>query len=201
MKLVIWGLAAGLAVTGLQAEEDSGHYFKFDVGANYTGDLHQDFKNIPGDRDLKMNLGLRTSVAEGLALNRFFALEVESAFLWNELDHSTDWVIQVPVFANAVLRYQSKRLGAYVAAGGGGACVIAKTMLFEHDTDLTVVPAWQGTAGLNYNFGGGLSVGLVYKYMGIQDPKFELTIQGTTEVFKFHNLHNHYGGLQLVYSF
>src|SRR5262245_35939390 len=120
MRLLLCGLAAGLSLAGAQAAEDSGHYFKFDVGANYTGDLHQEFENPTLKRDLKMNLGVRGGVAEGFAFNRFLALEVETAAIWNELDEGVDWLMQIPILANAVLRYECKGgWTAYVGAGGG----------------------------------------------------------------------------------
>ena len=203
MKLWLCGLAAALVAVGAQAEDGSGHYFKFDVGPNYTGELHQEFKNFALERDLKMNLGVRGSVAEGFALNRFLAVEVEAAGLWNELDESNDWLMQVPLLANLLLRYECKgNWTVYAGVGGGGAAVIAHTTAFaEEDTDLTVVPAWQATAGLSYRFGSGLSLGLVYKYMGIADPKLEVEVMGIRQTFKLEDVHNHYGGIQLIYSF
>src|SRR5216110_2631804 len=125
MKLFLCGWAAGMTLAGAQSAEDSGHYFKFDVGPNYTGALHQEFKSVPLERDLKMNLGVRGSVAEGFALNRFLAVELETGAAWNELDHSSDWLMQVPILANVVLRYDFKGWMVYVGAGGGGAAVIA----------------------------------------------------------------------------
>lgn len=203
MKLWLCGLAAAATVAGAQAAEESGHYFKFDVGANYTGDLHQEFKNLPLERDLKMNLGVRGGMAEGFMLNRFLAVEVEASALWNELDNSNDWLLQVPVLANLVLRYECKGgWTAYVGIGGGGAAVIANTTAFaEQDSDMTFVPAWQGMAGLNYRFGGGLAIGVVYKYMGIADPKLEVDVFGMNQIFKLEDVQNHYGGVQLTYNF
>lgn len=201
MRRWLCGLVAALAAAGAQAE-DTRHYFKFDVGPNYTGDLHQEFKNIPVERDLRMNLGVRGSVAEGFVLNRFMALEFEAAAVWNELDESFDWLLQVPVLANVLFRYECKGgWTAYLGIGAGGAAVIANSTGLSDDNDLTFVPAWQGTAGVSYRMGGNVSIGLVYKYMGLADPKLELTILGMSQVFKLEDVQNHYGGLQLTYSF
>jgi len=194
-----------MAVAAAQAADepqDSGHYFKFDVGLNYTGDLHQNFQNFPLERDIEMNLGVRGSLAEEFVLNRFLAIELEAAAIWNELDGSYDWLMQTPLLANLILRYECRGgWTAFVGVGGGGAGVIAKTSALEHDTDFTIVPAWQASAGLNYKFGNGMRLGLVYKYLGMSDPELELTIQGVTQRFKLEDIHNHYGGLQLIYSF
>lgn len=201
MRLLVCGLAAGLSLAGAQAAEDSGHYFKFDVGANYLGKIHQEFTTPVSERDLHFNLGVRGSVAEGFAFNRFLALEVETGAAWNELDGGVDWFMQVPILANAVLRYECKGgWTAYVAAGGGGVVAIARTSFIEHDADVDLVPAWQGTAGINYRV-GNVSVGIVYKYLGMTNPNFELSVGGVTQEFKFHNIQNHYGGVQLTYNF
>jgi opacity protein-like surface antigen len=210
MKRLLGGLAAVAMAAGAQAA-DRGTYMKADVGANYLGTIKQRFTQLPipptdpnftNPRDLKMNLGVRASVAEGFLLNRFMAVEVETGLLWNELDEGVDWLMQIPILANFVLRYECKGgFGIYAGIGGGGAAAIANATTVFEDTDTTFVAAWQGMAGLSYNFTPNASIGLVYKYMGIHDPKFELSGFGITEVFKLEDIHNHYGGLQLIYSF
>ena len=202
MKRLLCGLAAVGLTTGTYAAE-SGNYFKLDVGPNYVGETTQEFLNPPFTRDLDWNIGVRASVAEGFALNRFLALEVESGLIWNELDESVDWIMQVPLLANIVLRYECKGgFTTFVGAGGGGAVFMANTTVIDDDSDATLVPAWQAMAGLNYNVGSNLSIGLVYKYLGMANPELELTLFGQiTQKFKFHDIHNHYGGLQLTYNF
>ncbi|HZO85321.1 MAG TPA: hypothetical protein VFC26_08920 [Verrucomicrobiae bacterium] len=210
MKRLLGGLAAAAMVAGAQAA-DSGTYVKVDVGPNYLGEIRQRFTQLPipptdpnftNPRDLKMNLGVRASVAEGFLLNRFMAVEVEAALLWNELDEGVDWLMQLPLLANFVLRYECKGgFGVFAGIGGGGAAVIANATTIFEDTDTTFVPVWQGTAGLSYNFTPNSSIGVVYKYMGMTDPKFELSGFGITEVFKLEDIHNHYAGLQFTFSF
>lgn len=202
MKRLFCGLAAVAMTTGMHAA-DSGSYFKFDVGPNYLGKIHQDFVNLDIERDLDMNMGVRGSVAEGFLLNRFIGVELETGVIWNELDESFDWLMQVPLLANLVLRYECKGgFAAYVGAGGGGAVVIANATFPDDVSDATIVPAWQAMAGVSYNFSENLAVGLVYKYMGIKDAEIELKYFGMDpEISRIEKVHNHYGGVQLTYSF
>jgi opacity protein-like surface antigen len=201
-KRTLCGLAVAISAAGSQAAE-SGTYMKLDVGANYTGEIRQEFLNLPLERDLDMNIGVRASVAEGFLINRFLAIEVESGLLWNELDESVDWLMQIPILANVVLRYECKGgWTAFAGIGGGGAVLIANsTGLPDDDSDATMVPAWQGMAGLSYSLSPNMSVGLVYKYMGMTDPEFDLTALGMNQEFRLEKIQNHYGGLQLTYSF
>src|SRR5687767_9820254 len=99
MKRLVFGLAVAISAVGAQAA-NSGSYFKIDVGPNYVGEIRQEFLNFPLERDLDMNIGIRASVAEGFLINRFMAIEVESGLLWNELDESVDWMMQIPLLAN-----------------------------------------------------------------------------------------------------
>ena len=206
MKRLLCGLAVALTATGALGAI-SGTYMKFDVGANYTGEIRQEFSNLPpspdNPRDLKMNVGVRGSVAEGFVLNRFLAVELESGAVWNELDNSFDWLLQIPLLANVVLRYECKAgWTAFAGVGGGGAVAIANTTgILGDDTDTTIVPAWQGMAGIAYRFSPNASFGVVYKYMGIGNPRFELEALGMTQKFKLDDVQNHYGGIQLTYSF
>lgn len=208
MKRLLCGLTALLLTAGVHAAESS-TYMLFDVGANYIGEITQDFLELPplppgvtveDPRKLKMELGVRVSVAEGFRLNRFLAVEVESGALYNELKGSSDWLVQVPILANLVLRYQCKGgWSGYIGGGGGGSVVIVNSTT-GHDEHATIVPAWQGMAGINYQFGNNVSLGVVYKYMGIGSAEIELFTIGL-ERSKLKDIHNHYGGFQLNYGF
>src|SRR5688500_10684755 len=135
MKRLLCGLVAVGMATGTYAAH-SGSYFKLDVGANYMGDIHQEFSNLPTERDLDMNLGVRFSVAEGIAFNRFLAVELESGVIWNELDEGVDWFMQIPLLANLILRYECKGgWSAYAGIGGGGALTIVNSTGFADDSD------------------------------------------------------------------
>jgi opacity protein-like surface antigen len=202
MKHWVHGLAAAIAVAGAHAA-DTGSYLKFDVGPNYMGEAQQEFTTMSFDRDQDTSFGVRGSVAEGIVVNRFLSIEVEAGALWNELDQPIDWMLQVPLLANLVLRYEC-RAGwtAFVGIGGGAAAVIANTSAFnEQDNDFAIVPAWQGTAGINYSVNAGVSIGVVYKYLGLGTAKFEFEAVGVQQDLKLKDVHNHYAGVQFNYSF
>ena len=202
MKHWVHGLAVAIAVAGAQAA-DSGSYLKFDMGPNYIRKVRQEFTTMSFDRDMDASFGVRGSVAEGIVVNRFFAVEVEAGALWNQLDEPVDWMLQVPLLANLVVRYQC-RAGwtAFVGIGGGAAGLIANTSTFEEqDNDIAIVSAWQGTAGINYSINDGFSVGVVYKYLGIGNAKFEFDAGGTQQNLRLKNVDNHYAGVQFNYSF
>jgi len=198
MKRLLCGLTALVAATATQAA-DSGTYMLFDVGVNYMQNIHQESLGPPpSERDRKMDLGVRASIAEGIVLNRFLSVEVETGAMYNELDRSVDWLIQVPLLANVVFRYECKGgWTGFIGAGGGGALSMVNTSLGHDDTDHDFAFAWQGMAGIRYQFSQNLSLGLVYKYFGTSELEFSL-FGGE---FELDDIHNHSGGLQLTYSF
>src|SRR5688572_17192118 len=99
MKRLFWGMAAALVAMAAQAEH-SGTYMVFDIGANYVSDIHQTFPGPPPtEQDRTMDLGIRASVAEGFILNRFLRWKPR---LYNELDNSDDWLVQIPLLVNLV---------------------------------------------------------------------------------------------------
>ena len=186
---------AWLATPGIAS--DSATYFHFDVGPNFLQKTRQTFSD-GFERDLKWDMGFRVSIAQGFNLTSWAAIELETGFLYNEWeDNDDEWVGNVPILANAVFKYEIGRVTPFIGVGGGGSIFLAKTAFFQNDSDYYLVAAWQGQAGLRYNIGQDLAIGVVYKYLGTTNPEFELF----DSTFKFHNVRNHYVGVQLHYNF
>lgn len=201
MKRIFTILALGIAGTWLASPliaGDSGSYFHFDAGPNFLQKTPQTFSD-GFERDLKWNTGFRVSIAQGFNLTPWAAIELETGFLYNEWEVNDDeWVGNVPILANAVFKYDMPNgWTPFVGVGGGGSIFLAKTAFFHNDSDYYLVAAWQGQAGIRYNVGQDLALGLVYKYFGTTNPKFELFDSS----FKLHDVVNHYVGFQLQYNF
>ena len=189
-------VAVGFSLSRAEAQEGSS-YFHFDVGPNLLQEIHQEF-STGFERDLDFNLGVRANLSQGFNLCAWSALELESGFSYNELKGSDDWLGQVPLLASLVLKYDAScGWTPFIGFGGGGSISIANTALAHNDTDLSLVFAWQGQAGLRYRLGHDFGLGLVYKYFGTTAPEFELF----GDEFELKNIHNHYVGLQLHYDF
>ena len=182
---LVWLTSAG----GVQAA-DTGSYLKLDGGANIAQDV-----SINGF-DLELDTGFRFGIAPGVILNDLLSVELETGFVYNEFtDSGGDWLGHVPFLVSLIVqRNFDFGLTPFIGVGAGGVMSIID-VADENDTSFAF--AWQGQAGLRYNFNEHTSVGVVYKYLGVNDPEFELF--GID--FEVENVHNHYIGAQFNFNF
>jgi opacity protein-like surface antigen len=127
----------------------------------------------PGAK-IELDAGVRVSVAGGYNFNDYVGAEIETGFIFNEVQSVTGLgnidaaVGHVPLLANVVLRYDRPNCKwvPYAGAGvGGDASLIALDYVTAPNGAVvdgeasTVVFAWQSFAGVRYKITDKISVG------------------------------------------
>ncbi|MGH7941188.1 MAG: hypothetical protein ACREE6_01930 [Limisphaerales bacterium] len=181
----LWAaLALGTASLGATADsldaQDalSGFYVTTDAGLNLIS--HLDSSAV----SLSLRPGVRGDVSMGravkLAGELSVAAELEAGFLYNPIDKATSHgqsisaggsLMDVPLLAHAVLRWQFHRHWiAYAGAGAG--CALSSLRVDStqanyglNGTDVNF--AWQAMTGIRYRFGDS-EIGLGYEYFSFR---------------------------------
>ena len=183
-----------LVSTGAIQAASPASYLKFDAGVNFAQDI-----SINGF-DIEMDPGFRVGIAPGVILNDLLAVELETGFIYNEPKASDEWLGHVPLLVNFILQHDFDfGLTPFGGVGLGGTLSIieAEDGFGGSETDTTFAFAWQAQAGLRYRLNDQASIGAVYKYLGVNDPEFNLF--GID--FEVENVHNHYIGVQFNFNF
>jgi opacity protein-like surface antigen len=186
------------------AATDSKIYFNFDAGLNLADDVDVEVPGF-GEATGGLDPGFRVSTAGGFILNDLLSLEVETGFVYNDLEDFDGWLGHIPILGSLVFRYECEcGWTPFIGVGGGGAVsIFEETVRFtptsssETETDTDFVIAWQAQAGLRYQVNEALAVGFLYKYFGTDGPEIEMF--GVTRDIEIN--HNHYVGLHLNYRF
>ena len=171
-------LACGALQSSAQNKNtDPGGYLGVGAGISIPGDVETEINNLSGD--LELDPGLRVSVAGGYRFSPLIAAELESGFIYNEVDGSDDVALShVPILANIIFRFDTD--SPFVPFIGGGAGGVLSALDFDNDdidedeSDTDFVFAWQGLAGVHYQFSDNMSAGITYKYFGVNSPEFEV---------------------------
>lgn len=155
--------------------QDRGFYFNGSVGPALAEDvsLRSFVVPTPG-RKLDLDPGARLSVAGGYNFCEYFGTELQTGFIFNNVDGlSGDAALShVPVLGNAVLRYDKPDLKwvPYAGAGAGGdfSVIALDDVRFPggvvDGSDASFVFAWQVFAGARYKLNEKMSLGGGYKY-------------------------------------
>ena len=162
-------------------------YVRGDIGPALTEDSEASF--FPGVGSVKLDLdpGMRFSVAGGAEFGDYFALELETGWIINEIESITGfddvdgWISQVPFVVNAAFQFRNNTgLTPFIGAGAGGAAVgltidDARSATVSLDGSAgDVVFAWQAFGGLKYDINEHFSVGLIYKYFWSDDAEWDV---------------------------
>ncbi|HEY5912560.1 MAG TPA: porin family protein [Verrucomicrobiae bacterium] len=210
-------VCAAVSVCG----QDTGFYFKGDVGGNVTPDVDvKEFfgANLP-DAKLELKPGYRIGLGGGYQFTDWVAAEAEVGFMGNEIDSMTGatrihdaFIGNVPVLVNAKLRYPMKRcpVTPYIGAGVG----FSETFIDVDEldaggvnvtgNDADTVFAWQAFAGLRYKLSERMGLGLEYRFLQTESPSWEAEIFGSSgqsanEVMKLGRIQTHV--VSLVFDF
>jgi len=185
MKTMLGSVAlVGVCCLGLFAWPEAGHcqgfYVNGEVGPALAENvsLQRFVVPTPGAK-IELDAGVRVSVAGGYNFNDYVGAEIETGFIFNEVQSVTGLgnidaaVGHVPLLANVVLRYDRPNCKwvPYAGAGvGGDASLIALDYVTAPNGAVvdgeasTVVFAWQSFAGVRYKITDKISVGASYKY-------------------------------------
>lgn len=139
---------------------------------------------------LSFDPGLRFNAAGGYHFTPMISAEIETGFLFNEVEDAGDTTLsQVPFLANVVFRFpNSSPFIPFIGVGVGGvAAVLTIDDIISEDDDTDVVFAWQVQAGVHYRINDNMSAGITYKYLGVDSPEFDIG----GGIVDFDVMHNH----------
>jgi opacity protein-like surface antigen len=155
-------------------------YVTADAGPAFAEDVKLDrfLVRTPG-AEIRLNPGARLGLAGGYAFNDFFAVQLETGLIVNDVksmngDNRVDAaLLHSPLLVDAVLRYDQPdfKWVPFLGAGAGGDISV---LAIDHErapngavvdgSGSEAVFAWQAFAGLRYKFNDRMSIGGVYKY-------------------------------------
>lgn len=180
-----------------------------------------------GDR-VEFDPGFGFGIGGGCWLTPWLAVEIETGYGVNGIDRmgadeTVDaMVAQIPWFANLIYRYNGwGKFKPYVGAGAGGL-----TTILSIDDDIWVdsegdhawldgsqddtVFAFQGFAGVGYEFTDNVSVSLRYRFLGAAGPSWNIEsgywdaeghVVLTEGNIAFDDLRSHSLSVQFTYRF
>jgi OmpA-OmpF porin, OOP family len=137
---------------------------------------------------VEFDTGSRMNVAGGYQFNDFFAAQLGTGFIYNEIDRigrgsrGDASLTHVPFLADLVLRYDRPdgRWVPYVGLGAGADASIVDfdrvraRGVFVDGTDTTVVFAWQAFLGARYKFNEWMSLGGGYRFFWADGPSWDV---------------------------
>ena len=195
MKNTLRSLAlVGGCCFGLLAWPDVGHsqgfYLNGNAGVSLADkvDLHRFLVSTPGAK-LDLDPGPRLSVAGGYNFCEYFAVQIETGYIYNNVKGVTGGgdidasLSHVPLLADVVLQYDKADCNwvPYVGAGAGGdVSVITLDHVRAPNGGVvdgsagTVVFAWQAFAGVRYKFNPNMSIGGGYKYFSANGASWDV---------------------------
>ncbi len=212
-------LCAGTSVFG----QNSGFYFKADLGGNLSQDVDvKEFLGaaVPGYK-LELDPGLRAGVGAGYQFVDWASAEVELGFMGNEIKsmtgatHIHDAMIgNVPFLVNGKLQYPMGRcpVTPYIGAGVGFSETFFDVDVLEFrdaagniygisGSDSEAVFAWQAFAGLRYALNERMGLGVEYRFFQADSPSWtaEFTSHTSGDTVKFGRTQTH--AISLTFDF
>lgn len=163
-------------------------YGKADLGGSWVGDteLHEVFGPVVPGAEVSFDPGVRFGLGFGYNVTEWFAAEAELGMIWNEIDEMTGAsyvdarLLNVPFLVNAKLQWPNASVvRPYVGAGAGGASSVldiddlhyGNAFFWGSASDVTF--AWQGFAGVQFELGQNMSLGVEYRYLWSESPSFD----------------------------
>ncbi len=184
----------------------SGPYVRGGIGGSLIEDSSlDDFLGIANDETLSFETGLAANVGIGYNINRWLAAEFETGFNIHHIDrlgnvrYSGDaGLYQTPLLLNVIAQYRNKTgLVPFIGAGAGGSLQIfladdLRTANFYLDgTASDLVFAWQGFAGVKFEIGQHIGIGITYRYREADPTSWDVSGFFSDSEISFGKLTNH----------
>ncbi len=209
-------------VVNLHAQ-NTGFYFKADVGGNLTQDI--DVKEFLGatlsGAKIELDPGFRGGLGAGYQFVDWASAEVELGFMGNYIKNMTgathihDAMIgNVPFLVNGKLQLPMGRcpVTPYIGAGVGFSETFFDIDVLEFrdaigniygisGSDSDAVFAWQAFAGLRYALNERMGLGVEYRYFQAESPSWqaEFTFNTPSDTVKFGRTQTH--AISLTFDF
>ncbi len=183
----------------------AGPYLKLDGGANFLQDVTVTFAGF--SESGRFDTGYRVDLVGGYELNRFAAIELETGYLENSMEHSHhSWMGQAPLLANFVLRLENESpFIPYVGIGAGGVLSVLHADIFTGDTlliaeDATAATfAYQAMAGVAFRPNPHVEFNVGYKFLGTTEQRYEVLFSDSD--LKIEDVQNHFVGASITVKF
>ena len=156
-----------------EAAQSQGFYVNANAGVALGEDVSVRQFLVPTRGDAELDPGSRFSVAGGYNFNDFIGVELETGFIYNEVDGAEIALGHVPLLANVVFLYDrpNLKLIPFAGAGAGGDVsaidlddVRAPNGAIVDGSESDFVFAWQAFAGARYKLTDNMSLGAAYKF-------------------------------------
>lgn len=168
-----FGLLPGIA-------HSQNFYFNADAGVALADDVKlREFLTPTRGVKVELDPGVRVSVAGGYNVCRYFAVQAETAIIYNNIDGMSRGgnidgsLSHVPLLLDAVLKYDRPecKLVPFGGLGVGGDVTVmsldnvrAPSGAVVDGDGSDIVFAWQGFVGARYKFAEKMSIGAAYKF-------------------------------------
>jgi OOP family OmpA-OmpF porin len=175
----------------VQGQESAGYgysYVRAGIGPALTPktDVEEFFGPMSGT-EVEFDVGLRFEVTVGFQFTDWLGAEFETGFTFNEADSVTgspdaDFELtNAPLLGNVIVQCPATPpLVPFIGAGIGFASATIDIDSFTlpgrgtfTGSDSDIVLAYQGIAGVRYEFNEQMGVSLTYKYFGTGKPDWE----------------------------
>ena len=212
-RVCVLALAASTIAVRSQ-EPATGLYLTGGFGPALTEDTNvkEFFGPVSGSK-VRFDTGVRFSIGVGYQFNEWLGTEFDTGFIFNSVKSvgsspDADFsVSHAPFLANVV--FQCPRTAPLVPFFGVGAGFAASEIDIDRFTlggttvtgrETDVVYAYQGFAGVRYEFNDQFGAGLTYKYFGAGEPEWESSI-GTSGKIRFGRTSSHSMLVTFTYRF
>ena len=197
------GVGAVLALSPVEAQEARGlrWYARLSADALLLQETSLEKLRFPGTGpvsvvgdDIEFEPGFGLGIGGGCWLTPWLAVEVETGYGVNNIDTlgghdvADAMVAQMPWLVNLVFQYDGwKKIKPFLGAGAGGLTTILsvddQTWIDAEGDDAWIdgsqddtVLAFQGFAGVTYQFTDNVSVGLRYRFLGASGPSWDVEV-------------------------
>ena len=189
MKILIHSLGlVGGCCLGLLAwphtAQGQNFYLNADGGLALADDVEISEFVVPArGTEVKLDPGARFSVAGGYHFNDFVGAQIETGFIYNDIENIDASLAHVPFLADLVLRYERTDFNwiPYIGAGAGGDASIivldnvrAPNGARVDGSASAVVFAWQAFAGARYKIADSMSIGARYKFYSAEGASWDV---------------------------
>jgi opacity protein-like surface antigen len=179
---------ASLTALTLNAAEDTGYYVRPDIGGTWTPEteLKEFFGSSGGGRKVKFDPGARFGISGGYKFCDWFSAEAQTGIMISSLDtisgaNRVDATFSnVPFLLNGRLQLPThSRFTPYIGGGAGmslatlDADPISLNGRTLNGSDVDVVFAYQGFAGVRYELNDRMGLALEYHYFGTTEPAWD----------------------------
>ena len=197
-----------------QDSAERGAYLNAGAGPAWTPDVTVKEILVPvSGVKAKFDVGSRFDVSGGYRFNRWLAGELEAGVAYNSIRSIAGGTVDgsianFPLTANIVFRYpNSSRWEPYIG-GGGGVSISALTLdnaslgsgVTLDGSASDAVFAYQGFAGLRYNFNDRMSLGACYKFLGTGNSSWDVEGAASGHI-RIEGLVTHTVGVTFTFRF